>query len=87
MIIKSVKLENIKSHANTEIELHQGINSIIGSQGSGKTTILEAIGLTIFNSLSYKQNQFIRKGCKTGKIEVTIEIGKEQKQIIQLKAY
>jgi len=41
----SLELENIKSYAaRTRIDLTPGLNAICGRNGSGKTTVLEAIG-------------------------------------------
>ncbi len=73
MLITRVELENIKSHKNSVIDLQKGVNAIIGGQGSGKTTIIEAIGLALFQSLAYKHNEFIRRGCKSGKIRITLD--------------
>lgn len=82
MIIKKVILDNIKSHKHSEVDFYPGVNSIIGPQGSGKSTILEAIGVTLFQSLDYNQKHFIRKGEKSGEIQIIFEVdGKEYKAV------
>ena len=43
MIIKRVKLENYRSHSNTTVNFSKGVNLILGKNGKGKTSILEAI--------------------------------------------
>ena len=68
MQVKKLILQNIKSHENTMIDFSQGINAVIGENGSGKSTILESIGSVLFQSLEYNQKQFIRNGCKKGAI-------------------
>src|SRR3954471_9167558 len=73
MRILSVDLENIKSYRRQAIVLESGLNAICGLNGSGKTTVLEAIGFALFNHLPYNQAAFVREGEKTGTIRVRIE--------------
>ena len=72
MIIKSVSLKNIKSYSEDIVEFSEGITSIFGLNGAGKSTVLEAIGYALFDSLPYNQSDFVRKGEKTGEVIVTI---------------
>jgi exonuclease SbcC len=72
MIIKSVALKNIKSYSEDTVEFNEGITSIFGMNGAGKSTVLESIGYALFDSLPYNQADFVRKGEKTGEVDVTI---------------
>jgi len=72
MIIKKVILKNIKSYGEDSIELEEGITSIHGLNGAGKSTVLESIGYVLFDSLPYNQAEFVRKGEKTGEVSVII---------------
>jgi exonuclease SbcC len=72
MIIKKVALKNIKSYGEDIIEFQEGITSIHGMNGAGKSTVLESIGYALFDSLPYNQSEFVRKGEKTGEVSVTI---------------
>ena len=65
MQILAVELENVKSYERAEIKFSPGVNAIVGHNGAGKSTILEAIGFTIFDSLDYNQQEFIRGGAKS----------------------
>ncbi len=61
MLIKSVELENFRNHKNRKIEFSPGINLLLGKNGSGKSSIFEAIGLALFDlspreSRSNKEN-------------------------------
>lgn len=74
-MIKSLKLTNVRSFVKTEFEFEPGVNLIIGPNGSGKTTILESIGLLAFGKyLSTAQDSFaIRKGETVARIEVKVK--------------
>lgn len=74
MQLISLELENIKSYAaRTRIDLTPGLNAICGRNGSGKTTVLEAIGFALFDFLPYKQSFFVREGQRTGTVRVRLE--------------
>lgn len=72
MLIKSVELKNIKSYRHDTIQFYEGINGISGENGHGKTTILEAIGYALFDSLPYKEADFLRRGEKSGQVVVEV---------------
>ncbi|KAB1184774.1 MULTISPECIES: AAA family ATPase [Haloferax] len=80
MKILGVTLENIKSYEDrTEVPLQEGVTAILGENGSGKSTIQEAIGFALFDSLPFNNNEFVREGASSGIVEVIIELdeGKE----------
>jgi len=69
-VILEVELENIKSYEYCKVTFSSGLNAIIGENGAGKTTILEAIGFTLFDSLPYRISDFLRSGTKKGFIKI-----------------
>lgn len=71
MIIRRISLENIKSYRSADIDLAEGITGIAGLNGSGKSTVLEAIGYALFDCLPYTQSEFVRKGEKAGRVSIT----------------
>lgn len=75
MRIVSVELRNIKSYGDPacKIQFRPGVNLIWGENGSGKTTILEAIGFTLFGALDLDLKQFRRKGENEGEVILTLE--------------
>jgi len=54
------------------IDLTPGLNAVCGLNGSGKTTVLEAIGFVLFDYLPYSQQAFVREGEKTGTVRVRL---------------
>ncbi|AEA48104.1 AAA family ATPase [Archaeoglobus veneficus] len=78
-MIKEVRLVNVKSYSDSVIRFTEGVNAIIGENGAGKTTILEAIGFALFDSLPYKIGDFLRRGEKRGEIRVRL-VGRDDRE-------
>ena len=70
MLIHSLTLENVKSYTRETVEFSPGTNAIVGHNGSGKTTILEAIGFALFDHLPYSQVDFVRGGQRSARVTV-----------------
>jgi DNA repair protein SbcC/Rad50 len=72
--IASLRLENFKSYADTSIEFTPGINAIVGHNGAGKSSILEAIGFVLFDHIpgGYSQANFVKEGARTATITVNL---------------
>lgn len=71
MIIRSLRLENVKSYTSASFTFTEGVNAIVGRNGAGKSTILEAIGYALFDYGSGKS--LTRQGANSGQITVGIE--------------
>jgi len=61
MIINSLTLENFKSHKNTKLTFNENISLILGSNGAGKSSILEAISYSLFKDFNGTIDSLIRK--------------------------
>ena len=61
MIINNIELTNFKSHKSTKIEFKKGISLILGENGAGKSSILEAISYAFFKQVNGKLEENIRK--------------------------
>lgn len=61
MLIEKLELENFRSHKDTKIDLNQGITLILGENGAGKSSILEAINFALFGKLSTNLDESIRR--------------------------
>ena len=77
MRIISVHLKNIKSHRDTELSFSPGINVLSGANGSGKSTIFQAIGYALFGVSAQdfvsRAERFLTIGTKRGEIAVVFE--------------
>ena len=47
MYLKKIHIENYKAIEKLDIELKPGVNLLIGDNGAGKTSILEAIAVAL----------------------------------------
>ena len=74
MIIKRVQLENYRSHSNITVEFTKGVNLILGKNGRGKTSILEAISTVMFNTKDRSGKEtgksYIKFGEKSSKVDI-----------------
>ena len=74
MIIKKVQLENYRSHSNITVQFTKGVNLILGKNGRGKTSILEAISTVMFNTKDRSGKEtgksYIKFGEKSSKVDI-----------------
>ncbi len=74
MLIAEVRLRNFRNHADTLLEFGQGINVLWGSNGQGKTNILEAISYLSLTKSFYASSDATAVRFGTGAFEVEGEI-------------
>lgn len=77
-MIEKIKIENIQSHKETELELSSGINAIVGSSNNGKSAILRAFYWLVYNRPLGVDNllshwAFDKKGNQILPMKVSIE--------------
>lgn len=77
-MIKKIKIENIQSHKETELEFDSGINAIVGSSNNGKSAILRAFYWLVYNRPLGVDNllshwAFDKKGNQILPMKVSIE--------------
>lgn len=63
--------ENFKAHRDRYYEFRPGANAICGENGSGKTSILEAIAWVLFDHSEYKRAELISVGAKSAQAMVS----------------
>lgn len=76
MLIKSIKLHNIRSYLDEKIEFPEGSTMLSGDIGSGKSTILLAAEFGLFGIMKGEVSgeSLLRHGKKEGSIELLINI-------------
>jgi len=70
MIINSVRMRNFKSHADTKVGFGTGINVILGENGAGKTSVLEAISFALFKEYEGNLENLVRSSQSSMSVEV-----------------
>lgn len=72
MIIERLAMKNFKSHRDTKLEFNTGISIIMGGNGAGKSSILEAVSFALFKQHSGKKiEQLITIGQNKMSVEIT----------------
>lgn len=76
MLLKSVKMNNIRSYINETINFPKGSLLLAGDIGSGKSTILFAVEFALFGIKrgNYSGENLLRNGKKEGYVELKFNI-------------
>lgn len=75
MILSSLHLENFKRYVSKTIEFGEGLIGIIGRNGSGKSTVFEAILFALYGELKNKgYKEIVRNANANDKDAVVVEL-------------
>jgi exonuclease SbcC len=74
VIIKSLRLHNIRSYKDASIDLQQGKTLFEGDIGSGKSTILMAMEFALFGLGSETGASLLRSGEEKGAVSLVFEV-------------
>src|SRR6266545_3128270 len=88
MLIRRLRLQNFRQHADTVLEFDRGLTGIIGPNGSGKTTLLEAIAWAMYGQPAARgsKDTIRRRGAPPrSRVEVEVELvlGPHQYRIVR----
>ncbi len=82
MIIHSIKLKGFISHKETFMELPLWLTAIVGDNGAGKTSILDAISYALFKEHSRgKDENLINRRASSALIQLTFSSGGRRYEI------
>ena len=86
MIFTKLKLNNFKSHKHTVIQFDKGISVIVGENGAGKSTILEAISFALFKQHTAKKiDDLVRNNANAMSVELEFTSNNRDYKIIRDK--
>ena len=75
MILTNLKLENFKKYVSHSISFEEGLTGIIGKNGSGKSTIFEAILFALYGELKNKgDKEIVRNANASIKDVVSVDL-------------
>ena len=82
-VIKGIKIQGFRSHSSSSINFDKGINLIIGRNGVGKSSILDAILVALYSSVptGTKKENLIRDGSGEYKIELRFSLDNEEYEL------
>jgi exonuclease SbcC len=86
--IHALRLRNFRQHVATEIVFESGITGIIGPNGSGKTTILEAIAFALYAWGRSTRDQMLSLAAparQTMRVELEFELGRHQYRVVRTR--
>src|SRR5512147_497146 len=59
-MIKSIRLLNWRSHADTRLEFRKGTNLLVGIMGAGKSSIIEGISFALYGTFPAMERRKIK---------------------------
>lgn len=76
MLLKQLKLQNIRSYREITVNFAPGSTLLAGDIGSGKSTLLLAIEFALFgiSKTDLTGESLLRKGSTQGKVELTFQV-------------
>lgn len=70
--LSSLRLKDVQSHKDSVLPFHPGLNVVVGTSNSGKSTIIRGL---LFLFTGEWSKSYVRHGCKDSEIEGQLEDG------------
>ena len=88
MRLNSIRLQNFRQHADTALTFENGLTGIIGANGTGKSTLLEAIAWALYGTTAARGTResikFLRAKKGAGvRVELEFELGPHTYRVIR----
>jgi DNA repair protein SbcC/Rad50 len=78
-MIKEIKLHNFISHRDTSLSLEKGITIFVGHNGSGKSSIIDAITFALFGEHTRKSNKnLILRGTSSSYVRLNFYVNSRE---------
>ncbi len=79
VVLESVQLENFVSHRSTALKLNPGITVFIGRNGSGKSSVIDAITFALYGEHTRGHNRnLVRRGSESSMVRLNFRIDSER---------
>jgi exonuclease SbcC len=86
MIFTRLRLNNFKSHEHSVIPFDKGISVIVGENGAGKSTILEAISFALFKQHTGKKiDDLVRNNANAMSVELEFTSNNRDYKVVREK--
>ena len=83
-MITSIELADFLSHSNTKLEFEKGVTVFVGDNGSGKSSIVDAITFALFGKHTRKSNKsLIKRGSNQGFAKICFSISGKQFEAVR----
>ena len=88
MELQRIRLVNVRQHADTDVVLGKGLTAVIGPNGVGKTTLLEAIAWALYGAPAARGSResikFNRAPARSSvRVEVTFALGAHTYRVVR----
>jgi exonuclease SbcC len=80
-VIKGLKLKNFLTHVDTEVKFGKGAIAILGNNGQGKSSLLEAILYALYGEGRDSVSELAFKNAEEMEVELDIGLGKKSYEI------
>src|SRR5918994_155698 len=83
-MIKDIQLKNFIAHKDTKIEFCKGITIFLGHNGSGKSSVIDAVTFSLFGKHTRKSNKnLVRRGANHAMAQVRFALNSKEFQAIR----
>jgi DNA repair protein SbcC/Rad50 len=84
-MIKDIQLKNFIAHKDTKLEFCKGITIFLGHNGSGKSSIIDAVTFSLFGKHTRKSNKnLIRRGANYAIAQMRFALNSKEFQAIRV---
>ncbi len=88
MIIRSLRLQNYRKYKDASMEFPDGLFGIVGANGTGKTTLIEAIAWSIYGAHASKTGQDLLKREQADpdsdcRVELEFSLGSDSYRVVR----
>jgi DNA repair protein SbcC/Rad50 len=84
-MIKDIHLKNFIAHKDTKLEFCKGITIFLGHNGSGKSSIIDAVTFSLFGKHTRKSNKnLVRRGANSAIVQMRFALNSKEFQAIRV---